>query len=245
MSGENQTDDFQRLYGLVTESADIKQYLDAMTGVGASMMTRLAGERVECAVTLRRRKRRMTIAGSSDDAVLLDRVEQRLGKGPCALALEIGSPVLLDDVFTDDRWPRFSESLAEMGCRSVLGVPMPAGFDAEAVLDFFAPSAGIFTEELVQDAGVFSDMAGQALGVVLRIAAAEEAARNLRAALETRTAIDLACGMLMAQNGCGQDEAFGILRRVSSMRNQKLHELAEEFISQVSGDRGVTTHFED
>lgn len=88
-------------------------------------------------------------------------------------------------------------------------------------------------------------MAGRALSSVLRIATAEEAARNLRAALETRTAIDLACGMLMAENGCGQEEAIGILRRVSSMRNQKLHDLAEEIISQVSGGQGVSTHFED
>lgn len=245
MNAEDHVDDFQRLYGLVTESEDIKDYLDAMTGVGASMMTRLTGERIECAVTLRRRKRRTTIAGSSDDAVLLDRVEQRLGKGPCALALETGSPVLLDDVFSDERWPRFSESLAAMGCRSVLGVPMPSGFDAEAVLDFFAPSAGTFTDEVIQDAGVFADMAGRALSSVLRIATAEEATRNLRAALETRTAIDLACGMLMAQNACGQEEAIGILRRVSSMRNQKLHDLAEEIISQVSGGHAITTHFED
>src|SRR6476661_3984020 len=245
MNGEDHVDDFQRLYGLVTESADIKDYLDAMTGVGASMMTRLTGERIECAVTLRRRKRSTTIAGRSDDAVLLDRVEQRLGKGPCALALETGSPVLLDDVFSDERWPRFSESLAAMGCRSVLGVPMPSGFDAEAVLDLFAPSAGTFTDEVIQDARVFADMAGRALSSVLRIAIAEETARNLRAALETRTAIDLACGMLMAQNGCGQEEAIGILRRVSSMRNQKLHDLAEEIITQVSGRHRVTTHFED
>jgi len=174
MNAEDHVDDFQRLYGLVTESEDIKDYLDAMTGVGASMMTRLTGERIECAVTLRRRKRRTTIAGSSDDAILLDRVEQRLGKGPCALALETGSPVLLDDVFSDERWPRFSENLAAMGCRSVLGVPMPSGFDAEAVLDFFAPSAGTFTDEVIQDAGVFADMAGRALSSVLRIATAEE-----------------------------------------------------------------------
>lgn len=245
MNSKDDADDFHRLYGLVTESGDVKDYLDEMACLGSSTMTRLAGERVECAVTLRRRKRSATMGGSSEDAVLLDGVEQRLGKGPCALALRTGSLVLLDDVIRDERWPRYSESVAATGCRSVLGLPLAAGFDAGAVLVFFGSSAGLFTQEVIRDANDFAEIAGRALCLVLKIAAAEEAERNLRSALGTRTAIDLARGMLMVQNGCGQDEAFRILRRVSNMRNQKLHDLAEEIVSQVPGGQRITTHFED
>ena len=245
MSSEDYADDFQQLHALVTNTGDIKGFLDGMTRFAAALMTGLAGARIECAVTLRRRKRSATIAGSSDDAILLDGIEQRQGDGPCTQALTTGAPVLLGDVTTDQRWPQYCEGIAGQGCRSALGVPLELGRDANAVLNFFAPATGLFTEEVIQDAQVFADMASQIMRLALRIATADQLAEDLKAALETRTAISLACGMIMAQNRCGQQEAFEILRQVASNRNQKLHTLAAEIISNVSGADGVTTHFED
>ncbi|WP_285247689.1 MULTISPECIES: hypothetical protein [unclassified Pseudarthrobacter] len=54
MSGQNLDDDFQRLYGLVMESAGIKHYLDARTGVGVSRMSQLTGERASPCFPARR-----------------------------------------------------------------------------------------------------------------------------------------------------------------------------------------------
>ena len=176
---------------------------------------------------------------------MLDAIEDRLGQGPCEEALRTGVPVLLGDVDTDLRWPQYREALAAAGCQSVLGMPLELGPDAAAVLNFFAPATGLFTEDTVADAEVFAAMAGQALRLSLRIATADQLAENLRAAMESRTAIDLACGIIMAQNRCSHDEAFGILRRSSSTRNQKLHALAEEIVASFSGTPAAATHFED
>jgi GAF domain-containing protein len=154
--------------------------------------------------------------------------------------------VLLADVATDPRWPQYRESLEAAGCRSVLGIPLSLGPDAAAVLNFFAPGTGLFTEDSIADAEAFALMAGHALRLALRIAAAEQLAENLKAAMASRTAIDLACGIIMAQNRCSHDDAFGILRRSSSTRNQKLHDLAEEIASGFSGKaEAAATHFED
>jgi len=60
---------------------------------------------------------------------------------------------------------------------------------------------------------------------------------------ESRTAINLACGVIMAQNRCSQAEAMDILTKVSSNRNQKLRDVAAELIEQLTGDR-VKTHFD-
>jgi hypothetical protein len=51
---------------------------------------------------------------------------------------------------------------------------------------------------VVQDAQVFAGMASQILRLALRIGTADPLAEDLKAALETRTAISLACGMIMA-----------------------------------------------
>ncbi|MFC7847654.1 GAF and ANTAR domain-containing protein [Arthrobacter sp. NPDC057388] len=245
MSTVDQSDDFEQLHALITSTEDIKGFLDGMTGFAAAMMTRSAGIRIECAVTLNRRKRSASIAGSSDQAVVLDEIEQHLGQGPCEDALRTGSPVLLADVATDPRWPLYRESLEAAGCRSVLGIPLKLGPNAAAVLNFFAPATGLFTEDVIADAENFAVMAGQALNLALRIAAADQLAENLRAAMESRTAIDLACGIIMAQNHCSHDAAFDILRRTSSTRNQKLHDLAEEIVAGFSGTPATVTHFED
>jgi AmiR/NasT family two-component response regulator len=46
------------------------------------------------------------------------------------------------------------------------------------------------------------------------------------ATLETRTAIDVAVGIIMAQNRCSQDEAFELLKAASGACNVKLHVVA-------------------
>jgi GAF domain-containing protein len=233
-------DDFERLHDLVTGMEDIKGLLDGMTGLAAEALARTAGASVECAVTLHRRKRPATIAGSSDQAILLDGIEQRLGDGPCLHALRTGVPVLLGDVSSDTRWPELRRELAGKGFGSVLGVPLGLGENASAVLDFFAAGSGAFTEEAINDAERFADVASRALRLALRIAAAELRADDLTAALDHRTTIDMARGIIMAQNRCTGEEAFEMLRRASSARNQKLHEIAWEIVAAVAGAPGAT-----
>jgi AmiR/NasT family two-component response regulator len=61
--------------------------------------------------------------------------------------------------------------------------------------------------------------------------------------MQNRTVIDLACGVIMAQNRCSQEEAMALLMQASSNRNQKLRVLAAEVLGRVSSG-SVTTHFD-
>ena len=117
--------------------------------------------------------------------------------------------------------------------------------DAGAVLDFFAPVSGLFSERAVAEAVRFAGMAGMALRLAIRIASADQRAENLKAAMDTRTAIDIACGILMAQNKCSKDEAFELLRRASNTRNQKLHDLAQSLVDRFTGSQPTAAYFED
>ena len=71
-----------------------------------------------------------------------------------------------------------------------------------------------------------------------------DTAENLKATLETRTAIDVAVGIIMAQNRCSQAEAFDLLRAASSTRNVKLHAVASAIVDGL-GRGPARTHFED
>jgi AmiR/NasT family two-component response regulator len=57
----------------------------------------------------------------------------------------------------------------------------------------------------------------------------------LQQALASRSTIDQALGVLMAQNHCTRDEAFGILRRASQNRNVKLRDVAAAVIHRFTG----------
>jgi AmiR/NasT family two-component response regulator len=61
--------------------------------------------------------------------------------------------------------------------------------------------------------------------------------------MESRTSIDLACGVIMGQNRCSQAEAMAILTKVSSNRNQKLRVVAEDLLATLAGGE-VRTHFD-
>lgn len=244
MTEDDLEDAFERLHDLITGAEDLKGFLDGVAGFAAEKMSRVRGTQIECAVTLRRRKHSTTIAGSSEKAVMLDQIEQRMGEGPCVEALEVGHPVILSDAHNEKRWPNYCKVLSTEGYRSAVGIPLNLGPDSDGVLDFFAAPANEFAPDTLGDAHVYADMAARTLRLAIRISAAEQLADNLKAALESRTVIDLACGMIMAQNNCPQDEAIEILKKASSGRNEKLRVIAEEIVQRVSKS-DAATYFEE
>jgi AmiR/NasT family two-component response regulator len=59
---------------------------------------------------------------------------------------------------------------------------------------------------------------------------AEQRIEQLTVALEHRTTIGTAIGMLMERLGISEEEAFAELRRVSSAHNRKLYDVACDFV---------------
>jgi transcriptional regulator with GAF, ATPase, and Fis domain len=231
------------LQDLLLGTGNVEDFLNRLAEFSAAALSRSAGAEIECGVTLQRRKRSMTVAGSSSRALMLDRIEHAIGDGPCIQALRTKKIVVLADVATDPRWPVYQGELAAVGCHSTLGVPLEIGEDASAALNFFASVPELFADDVVQEAAGFADLAGRSLRLAVRIGTAQSRAEDLQAAMEHRTTIDLACGVVMAQNRCSQDEAMGILTKVSSNRNQKLRDVAADVLRSLTKVE-ARTHFE-
>ena len=224
------------LQDLIIGTGSVADFLGGLATLAAGALSRSAGATLECGVTLKHARKTRTVGGSTERAIHLDHIEQQVGDGPCLQALRTGTPVLLADVSTDPRWPAFQERLIEEGIQSVLGVPLELGENATAVLNFFAPATGIFTEAAISEATSFADVARSAVHLAVRVGTAESAADDLSAAMVSRTAINLACGIIMAQNRCTQSEAMSILVKVSSHGNQTLRDVADEIVLTVSGE---------
>ena len=59
----------------------------------------------------------------------------------------------------------------------------------------------------------------------------QEEVDDLKAALESRPAIDQAKGILVARHGCTPDEAFEMLAAASQRDNRKVRDLAADIVS--------------
>lgn len=93
---EGWSEDLEQLTDLLVRSEDIKSFLDGLADLGAVVLSRVIGTRIECALILERRKR-TPIMGGGVHAMFLGRIEQALGEGPCVDSLASGRTVVLDD----------------------------------------------------------------------------------------------------------------------------------------------------
>lgn len=242
MTNSSDTTFFAELDDLVLGADTVADFLTELSIVAARALSADVGSEVSCGVTLKRVRSTRTVGGSSPRAVHLDRIEHRIGDGPCIAAIRVGETILMDDVETDSRWPEYQKALVSENCLSALGVPLYLDGEASAALNFFAEPRRAFTPDVISVAEGFGIIASRALRLMVKIGTSQDAAANLSAAMANRTAIDLACGIVVAQNNCTQAEAMEILRKASSNRNQKLRDLAEEMVFTVTGEKPVT-HF--
>ncbi|MDQ0029692.1 hypothetical protein J2S89_001513 [Arthrobacter bambusae] len=231
------------LQSVLVGAQNASEFLTGLSKLAAAAISEASDDEIECAVTVKVRRRPLTAAGSSGRALELDRLEQAIGDGPCIKALREMSPVIIDDGSIDSRWPELTKKFAAMGVHSSLGIPMEISDDASAALNFFASRPGVFTQDVFDKAVGFAAGARDILHLSVRIDAAHHRAEDLESAMQSRTAIDLACGVIMAQNRCSQAEAMEILTRVSSNRNRKLRDVATELIEGLSGN-SIQTHFD-
>lgn len=165
------------------------------------------------------------------------------GEDPVRLVLATGRPAAVRDLGTEDRWRSYRGPAREQGVAAVAAVPVPIPESATGVLTCYSDRPGAFGPDAVR--AVENAAAGMAtpLALALRLDAQMHRATNLQAALESRTVVDLAAGIIMAQNNCSQQSAVEILRSVSNSRNVKVREVAAGVVAVVS-DR-VSTHFEE
>lgn len=116
---------------------------------------------------------------------------------------------------------------------------------AEGVaVDLYARKPHAFTPELIEQVEAYAAEATLTLQLALRLAAHERTAAHLRAAMESRTNIDIAIGIIIAQNRCTPDTAISILQRASNGQNIKLRVLAEQIVASLASTP-APTHFTD
>lgn len=128
---------------------------------------------------------------------------------------------------------------------SVLRIPLVLDDHSSAVVSFYSPRTEAFSDDDVERAGQFASDAARALLLALRISRLSDSRDDLAAAMQSRTIIDMAVGAVMAQNRCGRDAAFKILRNTSNNRNMKIRDVAAAVVASIAGDTDISARFEE
>ena len=225
-------DDDLALMRLLLETEHLDAFLGGLTSAVAARM----GGTVACGILVQRGRRALAVAGSDAVASAAEELEHAHGGGPTRHALRSGSVVTVEDMSDEPRWVGYAAQAVDRGVRSALTIPMTLDSGTAGVLSLYSPvTRGLTDLPTIARAAACAEQAGAALGLALRQSHHGEVADQLRQAMSTRTVIDQAIGVLMSQQHCSADVAFGILRSASQNRNQKLRDIAADVVAAVSG----------
>jgi GAF domain-containing protein len=182
------------------------------------------------AVSLVRGTGMTTLAASHEALHRADQLQHELGEGPCVTALRQTDVLVVPNLAEDPRWPRWAPRIArQLGICSVMSFRLFIDEKDLGALTLYATRAHAFTAEDVLDGHVVAAAAAVALAGSLREA-------DLARGLESRRIVGQAIGILRERFGLTQDQAFGVLRTISSHHNIKLHQVAEALVDSGSLD---------
>ncbi|WP_030666246.1 GAF and ANTAR domain-containing protein [Streptomyces cellulosae] len=190
-----------------------------------------------CSITVRRADRLLTLAGSHGLPSGLDQRQYENGSGPCVEAAETDTEQYAPDLEAETRWPRYTPYALSEGVRCALALPIAVEGERGAALNLYGTEPGSLGPD--RDAArAFAARVGDAINVALRVERRRESVTDVRTALVSRSVIDQAIGILMAQERIDARIALERLRRVSQNKNVKLRDLCTDLVARVSGANG-------
>jgi len=162
---------------------------------------------------------------ATDEALRrVDELQYELGEGPCLDALKHNDVLVVGNLADDSRWPRWGPHISqELGVHSSMSIRLFTSDETLGALNLYALKPDAFGHEDLLEGVALAAQAAVALSASLE----EE---HLHRAMQTRSTIGEAIGIVRERFGLTSDQAFGVLRRMSSQHNIKLHQVAQTLV---------------
>ena len=190
---------------------------------GAGVIMRRAGE-----------ARLQLLVATSHRAEELELYQAQQETGPCFEAVESGRQITARAQEMDQRWPRLSAAFARAGYHGVQSTPVRWHGDVLGALNLFWSED---SDAPVRQPGlgtVFADLT--ALTIIHNDpVSAEQVRRRTLRALDSRTLIEQAKGVMAVQRGLSMDEAYTALVEESDRSGQVLSVVAAEVVDRAAG----------
>jgi transcriptional regulator with GAF, ATPase, and Fis domain len=166
-----------------------------------------------------------TVAATSDIPEQADKIQYKVGNGPCLDAIRESGTIRVDDLATDPRWPQFGmAACSELGMHSMLAQVLPGEDQVLTAVNIYSARPDAFNAQSETVISIF----GSAAVAALSAAHHQEKAEHLERALHTSRRIGVALGILMATRQVDLDGAWELLAKASQDSNTKVSELADQ-----------------
>ena len=220
------------LWGTVlSEDANLKGALRRVAETGRRLLVNCKA----ASVTLIEQGRPITVGSTNDTAQALDDAQYAAREGPCLTAAQENRVVRIEDVGTDERWPKFSASARANGIRSSLSMPIAVSHHGTvAGINLYGHATGGFGEADEQLCQAFVAQASVVVSNAQSYWGVFELSKNLSKAMESRAVIEQAKGVLLSAHRIDADGAFDLLRQLSQTSNRKLRDVAAEVVDKAT-----------
>ncbi len=210
---------------------DLRQHdVAAVLGRIAEVAKRTIAGTAEASFTLIEAGEARTAAYTGNLALALDERQYEEDRGPCLDAAAGSVLVSVPDMASEDRWKRFAEAALEAGVQSSLSMGIPIQDAVVGALNMYGTTPSAFDDESIELARTFAGYAAIALANAHLYASSAALAAQMRQAMESRSVIDQAIGVTMAEERCNPTQAFDLLVRLSQVSNRKLRDIAQAIV---------------
>ncbi|GAA2060122.1 GAF and ANTAR domain-containing protein [Williamsia deligens] len=165
-----------------------------------------------------------SVAPTDPVAARLDELQHELREGPCLEAAWADQKVLVEDLDTETRWPRFVRRVRdETAVRSILAYQLFRGESAMGALNIYATGAHAFSAEAQEVALAVATHASLALHTARR-------GDQFSSALASRDVIGQAKGIVMERFDVDAVRAWDLIRKLSQDTNIRVADVARQLV---------------
>ncbi|MCU1369037.1 MAG: hypothetical protein JWO77_231 [Ilumatobacteraceae bacterium] len=156
--------------------------------------------------------------------------------GPCLTAFRTMEHLRINLVEPLELFPHFAVAARDAGMTSVLSVPALWGDELVATLNLYSRS-GQFDETAETVAAILATQVTIAVSRSPEYAAARTVLETAQRDVDDQSEIDMATGMLMANEGCTPQQASGLLRQAAADDGKTIVQIAQRIIEQQRNTR--------
>jgi GAF domain-containing protein len=173
-----------------------------------------------------------TIVASDPFVRDVDAIQYRLGEGPCISAASTGKTVATGGLGEDELWPAFGPMAADLGIHSAISLPLVLDGEVLGALNVYAYAHDAFDQSSRLVGELFAGPAAVALHNARVLDEARRTSAKLQVALDGRSTVDRAVGIVMSRSGHSADDAYLRLRLIGQREQLPLVEVAGRLVKE-------------
>jgi len=198
----------------------------------AALTVRTVPAALTCGVTMANDGRVITVGPADQLAAQLDEQQYDMDEGPCLQALRESHIVDAPDLSVEQRWDGYPPAAMGLGVAAIYSSPLIVAEHTIGVVNLYADRKDPFTQTTKDLIAQLVSLTAVAVTATLRNYADVSLTDQLQEALNSRSVIDQAIGIIIATQKIGPTAAFGMLRKQSQNSNTRVAVIAQRLVDQ-------------